>query len=186
MCKRCNRDGRHRHEHSLVMSRSIRMSTHRVRRETVALLLGSILCMSAPSLGTTASPSTNAAPQSSHEFSMKIRMNVEGEIVTATLDDTVAGRDFAALLPMSLTLKDYAVIERISDLPHKLATTDAPAGIKPETGDITYYAPWGNLAIFVRGNVYAPGLVRLGKVDSGLPALQRSGPLKVKIERITQ
>ena len=27
------------------------------------------------------------------------------------------------------------------------------------------------------------GLVRLGRVDTGLPALQRQGPLKVRIER---
>ena len=115
---------------------------------------------------------------------MKIRMNVDGEIVIATLDDTAAARDFAALLPLSLMLKDYADIERIADLPRKLSTTDAAAGMKPETGDITYYAPWGNLAIFAEGGKSSScGLVRLGRVDTGLPALQRPGPLKVRIER---
>jgi hypothetical protein len=57
--------------------------------------------------------------------------------------------------------------------------------MKPETGDITYYAPWGNLAIFTSSNVYGRGLLPLGKVDTGMPALQRPGPLKVRIERIT-
>lgn len=116
---------------------------------------------------------------------MKIRLHVDGQVATATLNDNATARDFAALLPLSLTLEDYAVIERISNLPRKLSATGAPAGMKPETGDITYYAPWGNLAIFVGGNVYARGLVPLGKVDTGLPALQRPGPLKVRIERIT-
>lgn len=117
---------------------------------------------------------------------MKLRMHVNGEVVTATLDDTAAARDFAALLPLSLTLEDYAVIERISGLPRKLAVAGAPAGHTPKTGDITYYAPWGNLAIFVGDNVHARGLVRLGKVDTGLPALQRPGPLKVRIERANE
>lgn len=115
---------------------------------------------------------------------MKIRLKVTGEVATATLYGNVAARDFATLLPLSLTLEDYAVIERISDLPRKLSTEDAPAGMTPQTGDIAYYAPWGNLAIFTRGNVHARGLLPLGKVDAGLPVLQRPGPLQVLIERI--
>jgi hypothetical protein len=115
---------------------------------------------------------------------MKIRMDLDGQTVFGTLDDTPAAHDFAGLLPLSLTLEDYAVIERIATLPRKLSVAGAPAGATPKAGDITYYAPWGNLAIFVGDNVYARGLVRLGKVETGLPALRRPGPLKVKIERI--
>lgn len=115
---------------------------------------------------------------------MKIRLIVDGQVVIATLYDNASAQDFAALLPLSLTLEDYAVIERISDLPRELCVADAPAGMKPEAGDITYYAPWGNLAIFATGRAYAQGLLPLGKVDKGLPALQRPGPLKVRIERI--
>jgi len=115
---------------------------------------------------------------------MKIRMDVDGETVTAMLDDTATARDFAALLPLSLTLEDYAVVERIAMLPRKLSLAGAPAGMTPKVSDITYYAPWGNLAIFVadNDNAYARGLVRLGRVETGLPALQRPGPLKVRIE----
>jgi hypothetical protein len=115
---------------------------------------------------------------------MKIRLNVNGEIATATLYDNATARDFAALLPMSLTLTDFAKVERIGDMPRKLSTADAPAGMDPVAGDITYYAPWNNLTIFAGDNVYARGLVRLGKVDTGLAALQRPGPLKVGIERV--
>mgnify|MGYP000383028757 CR=1 FL=1 len=119
------------------------------------------------------------------ELPMKIHLDVDGQRVTATLDDSAAARDFAALLPLSLTLEDYAVIERIAYLPRKLVTTGAPAGVTPKAGDLNYYAPWGNLAIFLGANPYARGLVRLGKVDTGLAALQRPGPLQVRIERIT-
>lgn len=123
-------------------------------------------------------------PRSSQEFPMKIRIDVDGHPVIATLDDTAAARDFAKLLPLSLTLTDYARIERIADLPKKLSTQGAPAGITPDAGDLTYYAPWGNLAIFVEGRDYAHGLVRLGRVESGLPALRRPTPLQARIERI--
>jgi hypothetical protein len=114
---------------------------------------------------------------------MKIRLTLDGAVVTATLDNTPTARDFAALLPLSLTLKNYADVERIADLPRRLSIDGAPQGTTPQPGDIAYYAPWGNVAFFVAGDVYASGLVRLGRVDSGLPALQRNGTLKVRIER---
>lgn len=112
---------------------------------------------------------------------MKIEIVVNSETATATLYDTPTGRDFASLLPLSLTLQDYADIERISDLPRRLSTAQAPEGMTPEAGDITFYAPWGNLAIFAQGRPYARSLIPVGKVDSGLSALQRHGPLKVQI-----
>jgi hypothetical protein len=46
----------------------------------------------------------------------------------------------------------------------------------------TYYAPWGNLALFHKDFRYSEGLVRLGRIDSGIEALRRKGPLKVTIE----
>ena len=49
-------------------------------------------------------------------------------------------------------------------------------------GDITYYAPWGNLAIFYKDAGYARGLVKLGRLDSGIEALSVRGALKATIE----
>ncbi|EYS97605.1 hypothetical protein CF68_07555 [Cupriavidus sp. SK-4] len=117
---------------------------------------------------------------------MKIRLNLDGQVATATLYDSAAARDFAALLPLSLTLTDYARIERIADLPRKLSRGTAESTVPVRAGDLAYYAPWGNLAIFAEdgtGN-YTGDLMRLGQVDTGLPALQRSGPLQVRIERV--
>jgi hypothetical protein len=113
---------------------------------------------------------------------MKIRMTVNGKVATATLDDTPAARDFASLLPLSLTLTDYASTEKVSGLPRRLSQEDAPAGHDPSAGDITYYAPWGNLAIFYRDFGYSPGLIRLGTIDSGIEALHQSGSLQTTIE----
>ncbi len=123
-------------------------------------------------------------PAFAQEPPMKIRLNVNGEIATATLYDNATARDFAALLPFSLILTDFANVERIGDMPRKLTTAGAPKGLDPVEGDITYYAPWNNLTIFAGDNVYASGLVPLGKVVTGLAALQRPGPLKVRIERL--
>ena len=115
---------------------------------------------------------------------MKIRLIVEGSPLTATLDDGAAARDCAALLPLELTLVDYASTEKIAYLPRKLTTVSEPAGSDPDVGDITYYAPWGNLALFYRAFGYSVGLVKLGRIDAGMEALQRPGSLRVTIERI--
>ncbi|MGH8242091.1 MAG: cyclophilin-like fold protein [Steroidobacteraceae bacterium] len=149
----------------------------------LALLAGSVLTLHACGSGVSAALPTASRPQ--QETLMKIRMDVDGQVVLATLDNSAPARDLAALLPLSLTLTDYARIERIADLPRKLSLEGTAAGVAGMQGDITFYAPWGNLAILVADGDGKParGLVRLGRIESGLPALQRSGPLSVRIER---
>ncbi len=83
-------------------------------------------------------------------------------MVTGTLEDSEAARDFASLLPLSLTLEDYAATEKLSDLQKPLSTSGAPAGITAKVGDLAYYAPWGNFAIFHKNFHYSSDLVRLG------------------------
>ncbi|SIS80833.1 cyclophilin-like fold protein [Phaeovulum vinaykumarii] len=114
----------------------------------------------------------------------RIRVIVADTTLSATLDDTPAGRDFAALLPLDLTLNDYHGIEKIADLPRKLDTSGAPRAYKPETGDITLYAPWGNLAIFLKPFSSSAGLVRLGAFDGPIAPLRREGGLPVRIETV--
>lgn len=113
--------------------------------------------------------------------SMKIDIDVEGATITATLDDSAAARDFASLLPLTVTLEDYNSTEKISYLPRKLSIEGAPAGIDPSPGDLTYYAPWGNLAIFYKDFGYSTGLIKLGAIVSGAEALNVPGSLKATI-----
>lgn len=114
---------------------------------------------------------------------MKIRMTLDGAVIaTATLDDNESARQFAARLPLNLVLKDYAATEKIADLPGALSTKGAPEGYTPSAGDISYYAPWGNLAIFHKDFRFSSGLVLLGRLDSGLDAMRRLGPMSVRVE----
>jgi hypothetical protein len=115
---------------------------------------------------------------------MDIELTVEGEeSVAATLGDTAAARDFASLLPLTLTLKDYASTEKVADLPRSLDITGEPAGFDPSPGDITFYAPWCNLAIFYRDFGYSRGLLSLGKLSRVPEAFKRPGPVAVTISR---
>ncbi len=115
---------------------------------------------------------------------MKIRMKVNRSLLSATLSDNETARDFASLLPLNLTLEDYASTEKISNLPRRLSTKGAPAGADPGVGDIAYYAPWGNLAVFYRDFGYSRGLVKLGRIDFDAQVLQQPGRVRVTFERI--
>ena len=95
-----------------------------------------------------------------------------------------AARPAVGAFGVRLHLKDYASTEKVSDLPRRLTTKGAPAGVDPAPGDIAYYAPWGNLAIYYRDFGYSRGLVRLGKLDSGFDAFQGDESLEVTIERM--
>ncbi|WP_222422678.1 cyclophilin-like fold protein [Rheinheimera sediminis] len=105
----------------------------------------------------------------------KIQIELDGALISATLDDNPTVRDFITHLPMTLELKDYASTEKIGFLPDKLTTQNAPPGSIPSVGDISYYAPWGNLAIFYKDFAYSQYLVRLGRISSGIEHLNFSG-----------
>lgn len=115
---------------------------------------------------------------------VKIRISSGTRIATATLNNSRASQDFIAMMPMTITLSDYGQIEKVSDLRRRLSTVGAPDGYTPQAGDIAYYAPWGNLAIFRQDFDYSKGLIKLGEIDSGMPLLDVSGNLRVIIEVI--
>ncbi|UYY78500.1 cyclophilin-like fold protein [Sphingomonas sp. R1] len=99
------------------------------------------------------------------------------------LEDSAATRDLLALMPLTLELEDFGVSEKIAMLPRRLRHPDAPEGVAPVAGDLAYYAPWGNLAIFRRDFRYSPGLVRLGRITTPLAALRGTGRLRVTLRQ---
>lgn len=71
----------------------------------------------------------------------------------------------------------------IAYLPKRLSIAGYPAGVDPDVGDLTNYAPWGDLAIFDRDFGYAKGLVRLCHLDSGVEVLAKlQEELRVRFE----
>jgi hypothetical protein len=105
---------------------------------------------------------------------MDIQIATGDITLAATLNDSAAARDFAAMLPLRLTLSDFHNTEKIADLPGRLTTTGTPSGTSGKAGDITYYAPWGNLAIFYRDFGHSDGLISLGRIHGPLEALTRT------------
>jgi hypothetical protein len=132
--------------------------------------------------------SSNTKQLDKHEVltkkNMKLKITVGQTVLTATVYDNPTARDFVSLLPLTLTLTDYAATEKIRDLPKKLTTKDASAGYKPSVGDITLYGPWGNLALFYKDFSYSKGLIPIGKIDGETNVFKSPGSVQVKIELI--
>ena len=124
-----------------------------------------------------------AAGRAAAAQDIAVRMTFEGGEALMVLRDTPAGRDLRSLLPLTLDFEDYGGTEKISYPPRALSTTGTPGGCTPSAGDVTLYAPWGNLAIFYRDFRYSPGLLPLGRVQSGMDKLTgMKGPFKARLE----
>ncbi|MFD5270471.1 cyclophilin-like fold protein [Streptomyces sp. NPDC058335] len=141
-----------------------------------ALLLVMTACVddsppSSASSSEPASPQASTAPAATtpngRTTAMNIRLTLDGHHIAATLKDSPTARDFAAELPLTLSLRDLNQAEKIADLPRKLSTSGAPEGADPEVGDLAYYAPWNQLASYYRDAPYAAGLVILGHMAAG-------------------
>jgi len=119
------------------------------------------------------------------ETLMKIRIAFNDYDFTATLYDNPSARDLASMLPIDLTIDDYANNEKIAYLPRKLTEEGSGPFSNEALGDLCYYAPWGNLAFFYAGYRYSGGLIRLGRLDGSIEPLLTRGKFPLRIERLS-
>ncbi len=124
-------------------------------------------------------------PGTPEETSLKVKISVGGRTITATMEDHAAGRDFLSRLPLEVTLNDYNDTTEKIFYPDPALTTEGVArGCAPTPGDITIYAPWGNVAIFCKSWSHSNDLIKIGRIDgNGVEALTVEGDITVKFER---
>lgn len=116
---------------------------------------------------------------------MQIRFAFDTQTFTVTLNAGLAARELLTMLPLDLTIDDYAHNEKIAYLPTKLtARPDGPFG-NERPGNFCYYAPWGNLVFFHGGYRYSAGLVRLGQMDGSIEPIRRRGRFALRAELLT-
>ena len=113
---------------------------------------------------------------------MKIRVKLADQDFAVTLDDNGSAREFAAMLPLDLSIEDFSSNEKIAYLPHKLTALARGPFANPAPGDLCYYVPWGNIAFFHGAYESTPDLVRLGRLDGGIAALRVRGKFPLRIE----
>ena len=124
-------------------------------------------------------------PETPDTSSLNVNITAGNRTITATMEDNAAARDFLSRLPLEITLNDYNnTTEKIFYPDPALTTEGVTWGCTPAPGDITIYAPWGNVAIFCKSWSHSRDLIKIGRIDgNGIEVLSVAGDISVKIER---
>lgn len=131
----------------------------------------------APSTIASSPPASSGTPDGGvdHVVGTVVRFSARSTSVEVTIDeDNPAVRDFLAMLPLTLTLEEFAGREKIAYLPRALAQAGSP-GSDPEDGDLIYYVPWGNLGFYYNttGIGYSDQTTHLGTYDASRDQLEQ-------------
>ncbi|QDQ92533.1 hypothetical protein FND50_18195 [Rhodococcus sp. WB9] len=123
----------------------------------------------APSPTTAERPTT--PPEQGATF-MQIRLTNGTAEATARLYDNATARDFASLLPLTLSIHDLGGREKAGTLPRALASGQGQSDYR--AGQLGYWAPSHDLAVYYLEDGFripSPGIVMIGEIESGLDAL---------------
>ena len=117
-------------------------------------------------------------PTSASTDSVRIVLRFGDETAAATLADTPAAREFAAMLPLELDLRDPMGQAKSGPLPRPLDVSDTEPVFDPAVGQIYYSAPSGTFAIFYADlgqSIPDPGLIRLDTVETNTDQIADAG-----------
>jgi hypothetical protein len=132
----------------------------------------------------TASSPDPQRPSSERRQNVKIKINIGGKTLIASLADNATARDFASVLPLSVTMKDLFGREKYGDLP-KALSEKGPRKNKYEVGEIAYWSPDHQFAAYYHQDgesIPSPGIIPIAKIDAGTEAFNVPGSVKVAIE----
>src|SRR5438876_10552928 len=134
--------------------------------------------------GTTNSAISNSPIKASPlKPSMKIRLKIEDKVLTATLIDSKTTRDFVSLLPLTLKMNDLFRREKFAHLPRAISE-EGKRTHTYEIGQVVYWSPGPDVAIYYRNDgekIPNPGIIVIGKIDSGVEVLDGGGPVKIAV-----
>lgn len=113
----------------------------------------------------------------------RVKFTWSGGEAVAELNGSASAESLWAMLPLTLDFEDFNGTERIAYTDEKISTNGAPASYTPSAGDITLYAPWGNIAVFYRPFRESRGLVPLGRFVEGADKIPTLGEA-VRVEAV--
>src|SRR2546425_8109188 len=151
----------------------------------IALALASLIIATvAAGTSRAVNASTPNPKQTSSEKAqnMKIKINIGGKTLTAILADNATARDFASVLPLTVSMKDLFGREKYGDLPKALSEN----GLRKNTyevGEIAYWSPDHQFAVYHQDgeSIPSPGVIPIAKIDAGAEAFNVPGSVKVTI-----
>jgi len=115
---------------------------------------------------------------------MKINITVSGKTVSATIMDNPTSKDFVSLLPLTMSMKDLFGREKFGHL-HKTLSGKGPRTNRYEVGDIAYWSPAHDLAIYYHNDgesIPPPGVIPVAKINGSADVFNVPGSVQVSIE----
>ena len=87
------------------------------------------------------------------------------------------------MLPLTVTMEEFARREKIADLPRPLQFEGTP-GSDPQDGDLIYFVPWGNLGFYYNtsGIGFSDQTIHLGRYNATPDELARFEDQEVRVE----
>ncbi|MGO4649623.1 cyclophilin-like fold protein [Nocardia sp. 2YAB30] len=129
-----------------------------------------------------AAPRNQRHRQARETTFMQIRLRIGTTEATARLYDNPTARDFASLLPLTLTVYDLGGREKAGTLPRALAGGPGQSGYR--IGQLGYWAPSHDLAIYYLEDGFRipnPGIAMIGEIEHGLDAITATDPTTLTI-----
>jgi hypothetical protein len=155
----------------------------------LAVALGQAACGgdSSTTSGRPAERPTETPPVTSgtttERSTMKLRLRLDDREITATLIDSESTQDFVSLLPLTLTLDDLLGGEKSPACPEQSRAASARTRTKSGTlpSGLPALTSSSSIARTVR-EIPDPGITAIGRIDSGVEALERPGSRRVTVE----
>ncbi|MDO4920642.1 MAG: cyclophilin-like fold protein [Phascolarctobacterium sp.] len=155
-------------------------------KKLTALLLTGLL-----SLGILGCASSNAASEKQNASAPikttstarhKIKITVNGQTLTATLEDNSTTKALLAKMPMTLRMQDLYGREMCYHYGAGSLPTDELRSDGYQTGDIIYWPPRGSFVILYAQNGERFTRQHLGRIDSGVEIFKTTGDADVTFE----
>ncbi len=100
--------------------------------------------------------------------SMKVQIASQGKVATFQLYDTTAARELYEQLPLELDLSNFRDAQWMFYPPEKLNVTASEAYHDGRKGELSYYAPWGDVFMLYKDFYAGDEMHRLGVGLSGI------------------
>jgi hypothetical protein len=146
-----------------------------------AAKVSAVLLLSATSTLLAAAPANDAT---SSVGDVRIVVKIGDTVLQGTLAKNVAARDFAAQLPLDLTMDDLFGREKFARIPNPVSEA-VQRKSSYSIGDIAYWSPKQDIAVYYRQDgetIPPPGLVPIGKFDGSVETFNVPGKVHIHIE----
>ncbi|KAB2890813.1 MAG: hypothetical protein F9K32_07160 [Desulfobulbaceae bacterium] len=114
-----------------------------------------------------------AEPHSLSLSEMHIKITSQGHMATFQLYDTTAASEFYDQLPLQLELENFRDAQWMLYPPKKLNVTKGEAYHDGKKGELSYYAPWGDVFMLYKDFYAGDEMHRLGIGTSGIDDIAR-------------